>query len=73
MACSGVNFTFTYNQQLSNASGPSKLLFAPLKWPVDSNEEMEMATRDWLRIEEPDFCSLGTFEFMPRSCARGLC
>lgn len=31
-----------------------------------SNEEVEMAVREWLRIQGPCFCRDGSFELVPR-------
>jgi hypothetical protein len=31
-----------------------------------SNEEVQMAVREWLRVQEPDFYSDGVFKLVPR-------
>jgi hypothetical protein len=47
-------------------------LFAPLKQQLaghrfHNNEEVEMAVREWLQMQKPDFCCDGIFKLVPRS------
>ena len=44
-------------------------------WRLRSNEEVEMAAREWLLIQLPDFCLDGIFELVPEFdiCITVLC